>query len=241
MVKRIVTTIVIGLLFPTLSSAQNESHWGINASYTPTWSISDSFSNLRETLWGIDRDATVTAEGNEFTIGFVRGSTRGGDWGVSYVQKQFDDGTQFFEFEESSPCTPTECSRRTSTLVASDLKLQGVEFHWNRPLVTIANRVQLGFNIAGGVASVKGNAEETMVFESSFTFPNFPTQRDVFVDTYAGPIGDFEAMYSIVPLLKIEAQGAVIVAPGLKLKVAGGLNMPALSLRVGATYLFGAR
>ena len=227
---------------PSLDDAANQANQIAMASaFTPNWSINDSSSNLRETLWGFDPDATVSAEGNEFTIGFVRGSMRGGDWGVSYVQKRFDDGSQFHEFEESDPCTPEQCSRRTSTVVLQDVQLQGVEFHWNRPLFTIANRVQIGFNVAGGVASVKGNAEETMVFEDSFAFPGIPPQQNVFVDTYAGPIDDFAVMYSVLPLLKIEAQAAVLVAPGLKVKVAGGLNMPALSVRVGATYLFGAR
>jgi hypothetical protein len=238
--NRVITAVIVGLLLPVPSEAQNESHWGVAGSFTPSWSTSDTFRNLRENLWGIDPEADVSLEGTEFTIGFVRGSTRGGEWGVSYVRKPFKDGARFHESDESDPCTPTQCSRHTSTVVTRDVRLQGVEFHWFRPFVTAANRVQVGVNIAGGVASVKGNADETIVFEDTITFPGFPTRRDVFTDTFSGSVKDFEFMYSVVPLLKLEVQGAVIVAPGLKIKVAGGLNMPALSMRVGLTYLFGA-
>jgi hypothetical protein len=33
----------------------------------------------------------------------------------------------------------------------------------------------------------------------------------------------------------------VNVAPGLKVKIAGGLNFPATGFRLGAVYLFGAK
>jgi hypothetical protein len=50
-----------------------------------------------------------------------------------------------------------------------------------------------------------------------------------------------DVMYSIVPLIKAEAQGAVILAPGFKIKVAGGLNFPSVAtVRIGLVYLFGA-
>jgi hypothetical protein len=45
---------------------------------------------------------------------------------------------------------------------------------------------------------------------------------------------------AIFPLAKLEAEGAVILAPGLKVKIAGGLNFPSLGARVGVVYLIGA-
>lgn len=41
--------------------------------------------------------------------------------------------------------------------------------------------------------------------------------------------------------MKLEAEGAVILTPALKLKIAGGLNFPSVSFRTGVVYLIAAR
>jgi hypothetical protein len=229
------------LLSSTASQAQDAAHWGVSASYTPSWTDGDRFPKLREPLWGINQDTMSTLQGSEFTVGIVRGSVRGGDWGVSFVHKPFDDGSQLVEVDVSEPCTPLDCTRSTRTVVLQNARLQGVEFHWAPSFVTIADRMQVGMNVAGGIATVKGDAIDTLLFEQTFTVPGFGTQTGAFGDTLTGSLKDLEVLYSAVPLLKLEAQGSVILAPGLKLRVSGGLNMPTLSIRVGAVYLFGAR
>jgi hypothetical protein len=66
------------------------------------------------------------------------------------------------------------------------------------------------------------------------------TTTEVFGDIFSSPAD--ETLYPVVPLLKLEAQGAILVAPGLKLKVSGGLNSPSqAAFRIGVTYLIGAQ
>jgi hypothetical protein len=44
-----------------------------------------------------------------------------------------------------------------------------------------------------------------------------------------------------VLLFKVEVEGAVIVTPAFKIRVAAGANNPGLSARVGAVFLLGAK
>src|SRR5262245_39195147 len=65
--------------------AQNErSYWGASVSGTPAW---DTAQQVKDLLG--DEGDVIEWKGKEFTIGFVRGSTLGGDLGVSYVRKPF--------------------------------------------------------------------------------------------------------------------------------------------------------
>ena len=57
---------------PAIASAQ--SHWGASVSLTPEWTSHD---RIRETILGFEGEGSI--EGKEFTVGVVRGSTRGGD------------------------------------------------------------------------------------------------------------------------------------------------------------------
>ena len=68
-------------LVPASAAAQGPpppkpSHWGIIASVSPTAAAND---NYRELVYDFEGSGSVKS--SEFTIGFVRGSTRGGDWG----------------------------------------------------------------------------------------------------------------------------------------------------------------
>jgi hypothetical protein len=215
-----------------LAQDANDSHWGLSASFTPVWTSDDEF---REKILNLEGEGTV--EGTEFTIGFVRGSTGGGDWGVSYVRKPFKDGSGTIRIDES--CFDTSCSTTTRRLVTQDVMVTGPEFHWFRPFGTIKGRVQIGINVGGGVGFVRGTIDQTTDFVNSFTLPNGQVVVTSNRDVFSGPATD--VMYSIVPLIKAEAQGAIIVAPGFKIKIGGGLNFPSVAtVRIGAVYLFGA-
>ena len=49
-------------------------------------------------------------------------------------------------------------------------------------------------------------------------------------------------IYPYVALIKVEVQGAIIVTPQFKIKLAGGMNAPsAAAFRVGFVYLIGAK
>lgn len=177
-------------------------------------------------------------EGSEFTVGAGRGSTRGGDWTVSYVRKPIDD-TTLVEVEQN--CFGGGCTTTTQTRSLRDVWLKGVEFNWSRPFVTIKDRVQIGIDAGGGIASAKGNIQETVAFEDVFTNPvTKQVIRNVFSDIHTIPASD--VLYAWVPLIKFEVQGAVIVHPSFKIKASGGLNMPSTSsVRIALVYLIGAR
>jgi hypothetical protein len=217
---------------PAYAQGGNASHWGASVSFTPLWKAHDQ---LQELLWA---EGEGTLEGSEFTVGLVRGSTRGGDWGVSFVRKPIKDGTTITEVTEDT----TENSRSVSTyrLVFHDVYLQGVEFHGFIPFATIKDRVQIGLNLSGGIAAVRGEIEEAFEFFSEFRLPNGQviTNSDSSVTT--SPAKD--VIYEYQPLGKVEGQVALIVAPWLKVKAGGGFNMPsAVAFRVGATFLIGAK
>src|SRR5262245_47834291 len=76
---------LIALPMMLFAQSTNDSHWGIAASVTPKW---QSQTSLTRIIDGGDG----TFQGSDLTVGFVRGSTHGGDWGVSFVQKPFKDG-----------------------------------------------------------------------------------------------------------------------------------------------------
>jgi hypothetical protein len=232
MLKVLPCLIVVALLAAAPASAQDTSHWGASVSFTPLWKAHDK---LQETLWA---EGEGTLEGSEFTVGFVRGSTRGGDWGVSYVRKPVKDGTTIVDVFES--IDDFAQSRTTRTLVFRDVYLQGVEFHGFIPFVTIKDRVQIGLNLAGGIATVKGTIDETIENFVQFRLPNGQVTTNAFTSFDSSPAKEQVNEYQ--PLGKVEGQAAFILAPWMKLKVGAGFNMPsAVAFRVGATFLIGAK
>jgi len=231
-------------LWPSSATAQEDSsHWGVGVSFTPKWSAHDT---LRTKLLGLgSEDDEGDLEGSEFTIGVVRGSVGGGEWGVSYVRRPFENGTTLIE-REPEECFNDQfvnsCSRSTFTRELQDVFLQGVEWHMFIPFVRVAERVQIGVNVAAGAGFPEGTIIETFdnVNTTTILVPPPPrTSTDTFTDTF--PSAATDVMYPVVPLLKLEAQGAILLAPGLKLKVSAGLSAPsAAAFRIGAVYLIGA-
>jgi len=218
----VVAVVVAALGSPSVAAAQEVSRWGVGVSFTPSWKADEE---LRAKLLNLEGEGTI--EGKEVTVGFVRGSVAGGDWGVSYVQKQIDDGATLVQGED-------ECGG-ICTDILRDVYLRGVEFHWFLPLVTFAERVQLGVNVGGGVGFPEGTVDSTVVFTTPPIGP-FPAQT--FTDTmiYAAN----ELLYAAIPLIKAEVQAAIRIAPGLKIKASGGLNAPSVAaFRIGAVYLIG--
>jgi hypothetical protein len=216
------------------AQGDDDTHFGVGVSFAPNWK---SRNDMLATI-GLEEDSG-SFEGSEFTIGFVRGRTLGGDWGVSYVRKPFKDTSQTSSSSDSGSCGTgcTFSNSQTVTTTFNDVYLRGIEVHFAPVFVTIADRVQIGMHIAGGIAVPEGTIDETFAFTSSSTFQG-QTFTDTFSDSSTSPAKD--VLFSKIPLFKVEVQGAVILAPGLKLKVSGGLNNPGMGVRVGAVYLFGA-
>ena len=106
---------------------------------------------------------------------------------------------------------------------------------------TIKNRAQVGLNIGGGVATVNGNIVEINDGSRVVGFnPQTGQVTTVPLHTEETLLAKDELL-PLFPLFKLEAEGAVIVIPALKVKVAYGLNFPSISGRVGVVYLIGAK
>ena len=226
---------------PARAQGDDGKHFGVSVSYAPYW------KSRGDLLFTMGLEDVGTIEGTEFTVGMVRGRTFGGEWGVSFVRKPFNDTTTVeVETDSDSGQCGTGCSfsftsTTTRTTTFHDVYVQGIEVHWAPSFVTISNRVQIGMNIAGGIGVPKGTIDDTIenVTTNTNTFNGqTTTNTNTFSDTDTLPAN--EVMYGKVPLFKVEAQAAVILAPGLKFKVSGGLNNPGIGIRIGAVYLFGA-
>jgi hypothetical protein len=218
---------------PAVVAAQEkkDNHWGASVSFTPTWTSHDE---LKKAF--VEEPGKL--EGSEFTVGLVRGSTRGGEWGVSFVKKPIKDA-RFFE-------TQTDCFNAQSCSTFSfsrdfhKVYLQGAEFHWFLAFAHITNHAQIGLSIAVGVAQPKGTVTETRDQVNTFTnFQGQPITQTSHEQTEV-PAKDSLGL-PIYPLFKLEAQGAMIVTPAFKVKISGGFNLPGPCFRIGAIYLIGAK
>jgi hypothetical protein len=205
----------VGLLVTAVPASAQEGPalWGVAVHYTPTWKIPDRFKAV------IEPDATtLDVQGKEFRIGFVRGRTLGGEWGVSYVQKRLNDGSRVL--------VANDFEREARSIV-----VRGVSIDKFADLATIKERVQIGLNFGGGIGSAKGTTIERLFFEGTTT----EVEGKRFL-TIAGQDLDF------VPLFRLELAVAGIVAPGLKIRASGGFNYPGTtSFTIGAVALFGER
>jgi hypothetical protein len=226
------------LLQPAPASAQTgtESHWGVRVSFAPSWEIADS---VKELLFDDNEEGTI--KGSEFLVGFVRGSTFGGDWGVSFVRKPWEDGS-------GPTSTDVDCFNRAQTICRPTLEstltegvyLNAVEVHWFIRFANIKQRVQLGANVGGGIGAVEGNVVVTRHrFEPTGFNQQGPTGFREIHEVETLPAKD--ELLPVFPLFKIEALGSFIVTPALKIQAAVGANFPAYSGRIGLVYLFGAR
>lgn len=230
---------VLILIIPYTASAQSkppdqQAHWGIGFSVTPSWEITDQLTNL----FDLDEGDSVNLTGTEFTIGILRGSTRGGDWGVSYVRKPFDDGSGGVDVGEDC-FTATVCRPTTETTVTQDVVYNGVEAHKFMAFLK-KPRVQAGLNIAGGVGKPSGTIITiTDRFEPTGFNQQGPTGFKPVHEEESSPAE--EELFAYMPFFKLEGEADIVLAPGLKVKIAGGFNFPAYAFRVGAAYRFGAK
>jgi hypothetical protein len=241
---------LLALALPSQTAAQtsappdDQKRWGIAASFSPMWKGN---LTLQQKLFWTDpeEEDPQVLEGSEFTIGFVRGTTRGGDWGVNYVRKPIKDYNSAISEGPITDCsgTPQQCytySFNASTSTHNVL-VDGVEVHFFLPFVRFANRVQMGLGVGGGVGFSSGTYTSSYSYTTTLTQAGQPTITDSFSDTFTEEAAD-EIIGAIVPLAKVEFQTAILVARGLKVNVAVGMNLPsAVSFRIGMVYLFGAR
>jgi len=210
----------------------NPSHWGASFSVAPGWDLAPQLKKL------IQNDSTsVDIQGSEFAVGIVRGSRRGGDWGVSFISKPFKDGSSFVSTDQT--CFQTSCLPTTETYAMQGVKLTGIEVHRFIRIANITKYAQVGVNVAGGIAKLSGTVVRTQDdYDTTF---NPQTGRVTVVPTHTVETKDAATeLFPKFPLIKIELEGAAVITPALKATISGGLNFPGMGMRAGLVYLFGA-
>lgn len=239
MLSRLGLWLAFACLVPVAASAQDSSHWGVVVSVSPQHSWR-TIPKVTEYLF--DPGETADVQSTDFRIGIARGRDLGGDWGVSYVRKNVEDNSRFENSTElcvnNAPCT-TEVSAFALT---RSLTLSGVEGHKFVPFVTLARRVQVGMNFAGGVAKWEGDVElhefaSVPVFDPRSN--QFSFRRDEQVSTRSA-----KEIVSFSPWVfgKVELAGAAVLAPGFKVRVSGGFDFPGYTVfSVTGVVLLGAR
>jgi len=203
-------------LFGSPASAQaqiDDTSWGITAGVSPRWSMPGT---LLANLF----DATaLDVKGPEFRIGVIRGTTFGGEWGISLVHKRLSKESRI----------EIEGSRDVLTVVADDAEMIGVEVHRFFPFAR-SGRVQIGAALGGGIAQLRGfvSGVHPGTTSTSFTVP-FP---EAFVVT--GRVIDW------LPVGRAEIGAATLIGERLKVRVSGGFNMPGFQVvSLSFSYLLG--
>jgi hypothetical protein len=202
-------------VLPAPAFAQiDDSSWGITAGISPRWSMPGSL------LAGVFDATTLDVKGPEFRLGVIRGTTLGGEWGVSLIHKRLSKESTL-EIEGSS--------NDVVTVVTEDAELIGVELHRFFPFA-LAGRVQVGVNVGGGIAQLRGfvTGAYTGTTSTTFTLP-FPEAFGV-----TGREIDW------LPLGRAELGAAALVGERLKVRVSGGFNMPGFQIvSLSFSYLLG--
>jgi hypothetical protein len=226
--------LVSALLVPAAATAQDRSGWGVVASFTPkqSWKIVEG---LDEFIFSHEGSADLSS--TDFSIGIARGRTRGGDWGVSFSRRSIADDSRFQS--DTELCDATGCTAAISEYyLTRGVTFSALEVHKYVNFATIARRVQVGLNVAGGIGAFDGELERHQ-FDFDFRVVNnqfVPVQIE---SVEAVPARDIQG-FSPFPLGRVEVAVGGILAPGLKLRVSGGFNFPGYTtIRVTGVYLFG--
>ena len=205
---------VMTLTVPTLAHAQiDDTSWGITGGVSPRWSMPGTL------LADLFDATTLDVKGPEFRIGVIRGTTNGGEWGVSLIHKRLS--------KQSS--LEIEGSTNVLTVIADDAELIGVEVNRFFPFAR-RGRVQIGANVGGGIAQLRGFVTGVQLGNTatSFTLP-FPQAFVV-----AGREIDW------LPVGRAEIGAATLIGERLKVRVSGGFNMPGFQVAsLSFSYLLG--
>lgn len=210
---------------------ERRSHFGVIVTFSPPSDFQDKFKVL------LDAEK-VEARTQDFEIGMiVRGRQLGGDWGVSFIQKTYKDGS--FADDRGQGCFQGNCFLEGDLDIMRDVRLRGVSIHKFAPFVTIKRRAQVGLTFGGGVAQASGTLERHS-FHAEFLPPNQSIQHETVSQVDAREL--FLDGHKWIPIWKVEVAGTALIAPGLKVRVGGGINFtnyPAFS--ISGLYLIGAK
>jgi hypothetical protein len=227
-------------LTPSVALAQNgdgPNRWGVAVSFAPNWKIPEGdspFGKLAEVSLS-QGDLGYDVSGADFRIGIVRGRHGQGDWGVSFVRRSFKEGST--QGAIVTECQEFGCSTYGTQYLYQDASLMGIEANKFIPFGTIANRVQLGVDIAVGVGWYQKDVERRELVYEFLGPPTFDTLETVVSSQV--PASELAA-FDPALLGRAEIAGAVLVTRGLKVRVSGGMNYPGThAASVSLMYFFG--
>jgi hypothetical protein len=203
---------------PVAARAQiDDAAWGITAAFAPRWQV-PTFVEGRFDITNVD------LTGRELRVGVVRGTTFGGEWGVSLVHKRLSE----------TGAVTVAGTDGLASFITEDSELLGVELHRFFPVARIGERVQLGVTLAGGIAQVRGfvRGEYDPASADAESFTAMVPSRDVF--EYTGRRVDW------LPIAKVQFAVVTLLGERAKIRVGGGLNLPGYEMvNVSFSYLLG--
>jgi hypothetical protein len=225
-------------MFPALAAAQPDdpSRWGVAVGFVPEFKISDGggvLGKLAEVMFE-QGDQGLDVKGGDFRIGVVRGRRLGGEWGVSYVRRSFNEdsrqgGTEtdcFPGFQNNSQICQT---RGEEYLYNDDVVLHGIEANKLIVFGTIKNVVQIGLDLGGGIGWMKGTAVQRVTDPVSGNIPNVPPNTTYHIPTV---VTETEVPASTlvtvdpVPFGRVELAVGFILGNNFKVRASGGMNVP---------------
>jgi hypothetical protein len=213
MVRRcLLLAILVWSATASVAEAQaRRTYWGVDVDITPKWRV----PAWQEVVFDAQQ---IDLAGSEFRIGFVRGQSLGGDWGLSFVSRSVKDASAAILTNDGDVIT------------TADNSMMGVEIGRFSPFTTIKDRVQIGLSYAIGV----GWYGDTV----SVRHPNGSTEV---VDAKAlfSPNG---INFPVTPLGRFELSVGGIITQNIKVRASGGISFPGQhTFRLSAIYLFAPR
>jgi hypothetical protein len=236
-VRAVLVTIAAAHAIPV--AAQDQSHWGIGGSFVPHWEFLQFIEDSME--------RNVEMDGADLTVGVIRGRPSGSEWGISFVQRRIQDDSVVVQ-QETLKCVSraglSDVCARGAFHLTRDAKMTGVQAHRFFAIGRIANRVQIGGVLSGGIARLRGQAAEVREHlqvavnpASGATSITVASESSI---VEASEIFDDTGLHEYVPIGGIEAAVAVVIAPGTKLRFGAGVNFPGFHVfSVTAQYFFG--
>lgn len=205
--RRLLLAAVLGAILcaPAPALAQlDESSWGITVGGSPVWKVPTQLTELVP-------DTTLDIRGSEFRLGLVRGTTFGGEWGVSLVLKRLSKES-LIEVKDGNAVV---------RITADDAEMLGLEVHRFFSFARVG-RAQIGLNLGGGVAKLRGFLSGTVDQLSGADITATIPFNDVF--SLAGQDLRF------FPLGRAELAVAALIGDRVKVRVGGGFNMPGIQV-----------
>jgi hypothetical protein len=200
---------------PGTASAQiDQPKWGITIGFAPLWSVPSQLGQLFES-------DQFDIKGKEFRIGLIRGTTLGGEWGVSLIHKRFDKDSVL----------AIRQSNGVISVVTEDAEMLGAEVQRFFPFKRI-RRAQIGLNLGGGLAEMRGFATGTVRVQNGADV-EAPIRFSDVLELAGRDINVF-------PLGRAELGVATLVGDRVKVRVSGGFNMPGVQIAsISVSWLLG--